>query len=144
MVNRSIVIIALLLAFLGATVPGATASLIPAGRWTVFQVSDVKQDTWSAWYAQGPWPVKYRFTCSNAGIIVNATNTDKLTQSVSATAWDIERDAPTLDRAIASGKAQQNAGFSLPAGQSITFPLYRPDLCAGATKSFVFGAVLGS
>jgi hypothetical protein len=114
-----------------------------AGRWTVYHISGVAEGVWSAWYTQGPWPIRLRFKCSNGAVIVNAANTDRLSQNVTAQYWDIELDRDTLESAIASKKALQNRGFALTAGQSTTFPLYRPPLCSATSNTFVFAAVYG-
>lgn len=119
----------------------AGASADAVGRWTIYHVSGVTAGTWSRWYAQGQFPIKVRFKCSQGSVIVNALNTDKLTQGVGVQYWDVEADQSTLEKAIASSKVSQNAGFSLPAGQSTLQPILRPELCSGAANAFVFGAV---
>jgi hypothetical protein len=133
-------LVALLLA--GSVTVRSIAAAIPLARWTIYHVSGVTQGAWTTWYAQGVWPVHVRFRCDNGAILINVGNTDKLAQGVSARAWDIEIDEATLDNAVASGKAVQNGGFALRAGQSTTLRLYRPALCA--TGSFVFAAVYGT
>lgn len=126
-----------------ATQRAAAIALIPQGRWTVYHISDVGGNTWSAEYTLPPWPIEFRFKCSQGAVVVNASNTSKLQQNVPVKAWDLETDETTLDSAIASGRAELNRGFALPAGQSVTFQLYRPALCSASSNSFVFGAVYG-
>ncbi len=133
-------IVTLLLA--GSVTVRACAAAIPLARWTIYHVSGVTQGAWSTWYAKGIWPVHARFRCENGTILINVGNTDELAQGVAARFWDIEPDEATLDKAVASGKAVQNGGFALRAGQSTTLRLYRPALCSAG--SFVFAAVYGS
>ena len=142
--NRIAAILALVTLLAGSvTVRGAAATL-PLARWTIYHVSNVGQDTWTTWYAQGTWPIRLRFKCSKGAVTFNAENTNGLTQAVTARHWDIEPDEGALERAIGSGKALQNRGFALRAGQSTTLPLYRPALCSAASNSFVFAAVYGN
>jgi hypothetical protein len=136
---RSVGIFALFTLLLCGSVTAQSAP--PLAQWTIYQVSGVAQGTWSTWYAQGSFPIKVRFKCSNGAVIVNAKNTDTLTQGVTVQYWDVEADRATLEEAIASGKALQNAGFSLPAGQSILQPVVRPQFCSAASNAFVFGAI---
>jgi len=137
---RSIALALLTLLFCSSVAAQGDAQLI--GRWTIYHVSGVAQGTWSAWYAQGPFPIRFRFKCSDGAVIVGAQNTDKLTQRVTVRHWDAERDQAALEHAIASKKALQNKSFSLPARQSMLQPVIRPALCSSTTNAFVFGAYL--
>jgi hypothetical protein len=142
-VMRSIGSLALLTLLLCSSVGAQGGNPQLVARWTIYHVSGVGQGTWSAWYAQGPYPVHFRFKCSNGSVIVNAQNTDKLTQGVTVRYWDVERDQGALESAIGSKKALQNRGFALQARQSTLQPIIRPDACSAASNSFVFGAYLG-
>jgi predicted dehydrogenase len=142
-VLRSIGSFALLTLLLCSSVAAQGGSPQLLARWTIYQVSGVGQDTWSTWYAQGPFPVHFRFKCSNGTVIVNAQNTDKLTQNVTIRYWDVERDQRALENAIGSKKALQNRGFALQPRQAILQPILRPDACSATSNSFVFGAYLG-
>lgn len=143
-VTRSVGSFALLALLLCSSV-AAQGVAPPLARWTIYHISGVAQDTWSTWYAQGPFPIKVRFKCSKGTVSFDAVNTDTLTQRVSVRYWDIEPDQATLERAVQSRKALQNKGFVLLARQGITLPLYRPgQLCGSASNSFVFAAVYGT
>jgi hypothetical protein len=108
--------------------------------WTIYHVSEVRQGQWSAWYAQGPYPIRFRFMCSNGVVTIDAQNTDSLTEGVEVPFWDVERDRSALERAIANREALRNGGFTLSAGQSTLERLVRPEVCGAG--SFVFGAFL--
>jgi|GEM_PF-5421380 hypothetical protein len=140
--RRAVLAVALLVLFCGTAATAALAArFFPKERWTVFHVTGVAQDTWSTWYSAQPWPTRYRFKCSKGAVVINAGNTSNIQQGARVTAWDAEPNEDVLDRAIASGRAELNAGFTLPAGQSRIVNLYRPSLCNAATQDFVFAVV---
>ncbi|HTU71843.1 MAG TPA: hypothetical protein VMF11_16185 [Candidatus Baltobacteraceae bacterium] len=139
--KRSIGLLALLSLLLCGSVAAQVSPQLLA-RWTIYHVSGVGQEVWSKWYTQGRFPTRFRFKCSNGVVIINAEDTDKLTQGVTVNFWDVERDQSALESAIASKKALKNGGFSLNARQSILQRLVRPEACAAASNSFVFGAYL--
>lgn len=117
---------------------------VPLARWTIFHVSGVAKGTWSQWFTALPWPVRFRFTCSNDGPIVNfVADPPPLTVDATVTAYDIESDEDALDRAIASGQPNHTGPFSLGAGQSLSVLLHRPGICSASTPDFFFGAIIG-
>jgi hypothetical protein len=138
--KRVVVAVALFALLLGAVAPQrAAARLISPGRWVRYTVTLAANGDWSAWYAQAPWPVHFRFKCSQGALIMNAQNTSELHQGVRVTAWDAESDDKILSGMIDNGYAERNAPFSLPMEQSVTISLVRPQICNGSSRSFVFG-----
>ncbi len=122
----------------------SAASRFPLGRWTVYHVSNVTQDTWTTPYSVAPWPVSVEFKCSKGAVVINARNTSTVRRDIRISAWDVDTDIDVLDRSIASGRADRNRGVILPSGQSSILNLYRPPLCSTTPQNFIFAAVYGS
>jgi hypothetical protein len=143
LVLRPIVLTAALFASL--LVGGATARGVaePLARWERYTVAGAGQGAWSVWYKSAYWPVRYRFKCENGAVVVNAANTDRLAQAVSARAWDVRADEDKIERAIATNQVNR-PGFSLAAGQSTSLQIYRPSLCSAASNNFAFAVLYGS
>jgi hypothetical protein len=140
--KRVAVAVALLVLLLGVAGPQrAAARFIAPGRWVHYAVTLGANGGWSTWYSTTPWPVRFRFKCSQGAVIVNAQNTSDVHQGVRIAAWDAESSDKTLSAMIDNGYAERNQSFSLPMEQSVTLPLDRPQICSASPQTFAFGVV---